>query len=151
MLWDLFLIKKIAKKCNLWDRKQYTYALFTVDKVNYYGLGKKKIKKKEKKDDMITNLHHGVCLDWAYFYWNWKHCSEIIFKCVNSVVRPIFNKKIVKKCNLWDLKGTQTWVSLQTKRSHRVFCPNPTQAESVSPPLLTRKSSISRTKKHAKF
>ena len=34
--------------------------------------------------------------------WNWKYCSEIIFKCVNSVVGPIFNKKIVKKCNLWD-------------------------------------------------
>ena len=34
--------------------------------------------------------------------WNWKYCSEIIFKCVNSVVGPIFNKKIAKKCNLWD-------------------------------------------------
>ena len=34
--------------------------------------------------------------------WNWKHCSEIIFKCVNSVVGPIFNKKVAKKCNLWD-------------------------------------------------
>ena len=39
--------KKVAKKCNLWDREHYTYALFTVDKVNYYGL-KKKRKKKEK-------------------------------------------------------------------------------------------------------
>ena len=44
MLWDLFLIKKIAKKCNLWDRKQYTYALFTVDKVNNCRLKKKKKK-----------------------------------------------------------------------------------------------------------
>ena len=34
--------------------------------------------------------------------WNWKHCSEIIFKCVNSAMRPIFNKKVVEKCNLWD-------------------------------------------------
>ena len=41
--------KKIAKKCNLWDREQCMYALFTVDKVNYYGLEKKKRKKKEKK------------------------------------------------------------------------------------------------------
>ena len=24
---------------------------------------------------------------------NWKYCSKIIFKCVNSTVRPIFNKK----------------------------------------------------------
>ena len=23
--------------------------------------------------------------------WNWKHCNEIIFKCINSIVRPIFN------------------------------------------------------------
>ena len=38
--------KKVAKKCNLWDRKQYTYALSTVDKVNNCGLGKKKKKKR---------------------------------------------------------------------------------------------------------
>ena len=37
--------KKVVKKCNLWDREQYIYALFTVDKVNYYGLKKKKKKK----------------------------------------------------------------------------------------------------------
>ena len=34
--------------------------------------------------------------------WNWKHCSKIIFKCVNSTVGPIFNKKVAEKCNLWD-------------------------------------------------
>ena len=33
---------------------------------------------------------------------NWKHYSKIIFKCVNSIVRPIFNEKVVEKCNLWD-------------------------------------------------
>ena len=38
--------KKVAKKCNLWDREQYTYTLFTVDKVNYCGLEKKKKKRK---------------------------------------------------------------------------------------------------------
>ena len=37
--------KKVAKKYNLWDREQYTYALFTVDKVIYCGLKKKKMKK----------------------------------------------------------------------------------------------------------
>ena len=26
-----------------------------------------------------------------------KYCSKIIFKCVNSIVGPIFNKKVVKK------------------------------------------------------
>ena len=40
--------KKIAKKCNLWDCEHYIYALFTVDKVNYYGLKKKKEKKERK-------------------------------------------------------------------------------------------------------
>ena len=34
--------------------------------------------------------------------WNWKHCSEIIFKYVNSTVGPIFNKKVAEKCNFWD-------------------------------------------------
>ena len=32
---------------------------------------------------------------------NWKHCSKIIFKCVNSAVGPNFNEKIDKKWNLW--------------------------------------------------
>ena len=45
----LIFNKKVAKKYNLWDREQYTYALFTIDKVNYCGLEKKKRKKKEKK------------------------------------------------------------------------------------------------------
>ena len=52
---------------------------------------------------LLENLRWWVCLDWAYFCWNWKHCSEIIFKCVNSAMRPIFNKKVVENCNLWDL------------------------------------------------
>ena len=41
--------KKVAEKCNLWDREQCTYALFTVDKVNYCRLKKKKEKKKRGK------------------------------------------------------------------------------------------------------
>ena len=32
---------------------------------------------------------------------NWKHCNKIIFKCVNSTVRPIFNEKIAEKWSLW--------------------------------------------------
>ena len=32
---------------------------------------------------------------------NWKHCSKIIFKCVNSIVGPIFNEKVDKKWSLW--------------------------------------------------
>ena len=31
----------------------------------------------------------------------WNHYSKIIFKCVNSIVGPIFNEKVAKKWNLW--------------------------------------------------
>ena len=46
--------KKVVEKCNLWDRKQYTYALFIIDKVNYYGLKKKKKKKKKEEGETYT-------------------------------------------------------------------------------------------------
>ena len=44
-----------------------------------------------------------VCLDRTYFaeIENWKYCSKIIFKCVNSTVGPIFNEKVTEKWNLW--------------------------------------------------
>ena len=58
MLWNPFLIKKVAKKCNLWDREQYTYALFTVDKVNYCGLEEKKKKRGEENVDVQTKRSH---------------------------------------------------------------------------------------------
>ena len=32
---------------------------------------------------------------------NWKYCSKIIFKCVNSIAGPIFNEKIAEKWSLW--------------------------------------------------
>ena len=40
-----------------------------------------------------------VRLDRTYFAKtkNRKHCSKIIFKCVNSTMRPIFNEKIAEK------------------------------------------------------
>ena len=50
--------KKVAKKYNLWDREQYTYALFTVDKVNNCGL-KKKDKKKKKRKTWRRNIDVG--------------------------------------------------------------------------------------------
>ena len=56
--------KKVAKKCNLWDCEQYTYALFTVDKVNYCGLEKKKEKKRRKRGeenvDVQTKRSHNT-------------------------------------------------------------------------------------------
>ena len=63
----------------------------------------------------INNLR--VYLDRIYFAEtkNWKHCSKIIFKCVNSAVGPIFNEKINKKWNLWvhkqcmDTLFTEDW------------------------------------------
>ena len=46
-----------------------------------------------------------VRLDITYFIElkikNWKHYSKIIFKCVNSTVRSIFNEKVVEKWCLW--------------------------------------------------
>ena len=42
--------KKVAEKRNLWNCEQCTDALFTIDKVNYYGLKKKKKKKKKGKN-----------------------------------------------------------------------------------------------------
>ena len=53
----------------------------------------------------ITSNQFNVRLDTAE---NWKlklktekHCSKIIFKCVNNIVRPIFNEKVDKKWYLW--------------------------------------------------
>ena len=42
-----------------------------------------------------------ICKYWLY-YWKLKtekrkHCSKIIFKCVNNVMRPIFNENFAKK------------------------------------------------------
>ena len=39
---------------------------------------------------------------------NWKlktekYYNKIIFKCINSTVESIFNKKVVEKWDLWDL------------------------------------------------
>ena len=43
------------------------------------------------------------------FGYNWKlvlktekYCNKIIFKCVNNIVKPIFNEKIAEKCSSWD-------------------------------------------------
>ena len=50
--------KKIVKKCNLWDREQYAYALFTVDKVNNCELKKKKKKKKKRREKRRRGFQH---------------------------------------------------------------------------------------------
>ena len=61
----------------------------------------------------------GICLDWAYFCWNWKYCNKIIFKCMNSTMEPIFNEKVVGKRDLWvpwTVHGTH-WCALSTAYS----------------------------------
>ena len=51
----------------------------------------------------LQNLNYGSV--WIEFIVteteNWKYCSKIIFKCVNSVVGLIFNEKVAEKWNLW--------------------------------------------------
>ena len=61
--------KKVAKECNLWDREQYTYALFIVDKVNYCGReGKKKRGKRgEENVDVQTKQSLNVFPS-SFFY-----------------------------------------------------------------------------------
>ena len=46
--------KKVVKKYNLWNHEQYTYALFTVNKVKYCGLEKKK--KRGKRGEEIVDV-----------------------------------------------------------------------------------------------
>ena len=38
-----------------------------------------------------------IYLDTIYFTENWKHYNKIIFKCMNSIIRPIFNEIFIKK------------------------------------------------------
>ena len=48
--------EKVAEKCNLWVREQYTEILFTEDLVNNYGLEKKKKRRKKKRGRAIQTL-----------------------------------------------------------------------------------------------
>ena len=56
-----------------------------------------------------------VCLDTTYFAENWKYCSKIIFKCVNSIVGPILMKICVKRGLWvpWTIHGTH-WKAMST-------------------------------------
>ena len=54
--------KKVTKKCNLWDREQYTYALFTIDKVNYCGLEKKKRRGKRGEENVNVPTKRSQCI-----------------------------------------------------------------------------------------
>ena len=61
---------------------------------------------KKQRFVQIINIWHiiiKVRLDRTYFAEteNWKYCSKIIFKYVNSAMRSIFNEKVAEKWNLW--------------------------------------------------
>ena len=51
----------------------------------------------------VKNVHLESVWIQLIFAENWKYYSKIIFKCVNSIVKPIFNEKVTKKWSLWDL------------------------------------------------
>ena len=58
-----------------------------------------------------------ILLKLKTYYWN--YCSKIIFKCVNSIVGPIFNEKVIKKWNLWVYKHKQYIIHyLRQKNQH---------------------------------
>ena len=48
--------------------------------------------------------------------------------------------EIIQYVNTYDLGRADLAQAFLPKKKKKVFGPNPTQAESVSPPLLTRKS-----------
>ena len=52
---------------------------------------------------------------------NWKHYSKIIFKCVNSIVWPIFNKKVAEKWNLWVRKQCISALFTLKSQQNRLF------------------------------
>ena len=54
------------------------------------------LKKKKKKIDIFKG---SVWISLTTE--NRKHCSKIIFKCVNNSMGPIFNENFVEKRGLW--------------------------------------------------
>ena len=77
-----------------------------------------------KKNYSAINLKaYRVHLDTAK---NWKHCNKIIFKCVNSAIRPIFNESFTEK-NVYESREQCTgptgkaWNTLPKKKK-RMKC-----------------------------
>ena len=72
-----------------------------------------------------------VCLDWVYCCWNWnwklktenwKYCSKIIFKCVNSIVRLIFNIFLICEQYInsaWTVNLCEITVHVQEKKKKK--------------------------------
>ena len=79
---------------------------------------------RKKKKSFVSKPFHRVCLDTAYFAENWKYYSKIIFKCVNSTIRPSFKVFFLIKYLWvpWTVHGTH-WKSKKTLFSS---CTGPT-------------------------
>ena len=76
------------------------YSFFILKWINnVINQKKKQTNKKKKKKTLKFDMKSRVRLDRTYFVEteNWKHCSKIIFKCMNSTVGPIFNEKVTEK------------------------------------------------------
>ena len=71
---------------------------------------------------------------------NWKHCSKIIFKSVNSTVGPIFNEKVAKKCNLWVRKQyTYTLFTVESQHLRLLFNEQCMNSNCITPKLVKKK------------
>ena len=53
----------------------------------------------------------------TYFTKNWKHCSKIIFKCVNNVVWPFFNESLGEK----EVYGSRKQCTRPTGKDRNMF------------------------------
>ena len=77
-------------------------------------------------------------MDITYFAKNWKYCSKIIFKCVNSIVWPIFNESFGEK----EVYGSRKQCPRPTKKDKNMFLKkNPKcrrwKADTVSKQILS--------------
>ena len=75
--------------------------------------------KKKKKTGFLNHVKRTlrVGLDTIYFAENWKHCSKIIFKYVNSVVWPIFNEIFGEK----EICGSREQCTRPTGKDRNTF------------------------------
>ena len=99
------MVLQIADRVFMWTKskvKESTHVRVTFDHMSKFLY-----------DDVLIDIRVDLCfanliilrvhLDRTYFAEteNWKHCSKIIFKYVNSTVRFIFKEKVAEKWDLW--------------------------------------------------
>ena len=81
----------------------------------------------------------------------WNHCSKIIYKCVNSTVGPIFNKKVAKKWNLWVYKQYMIHCLLQkSQHLQLLFIEQYMNNNRVLPKRVKKKKKKTKQNKNAK-